>query len=138
MMTRLFIDTNVIMDLMECRTPFVHDALRIIRLGQDGVHQLFVSDLTFANVAYLSRKSMSLTQLYGQLSKLRNYLHVASIGEQAVDAALRLHSKDFEDALQYFAAKQIAADCILTRNKKDFTFSDIQVWTPEEFLAVAR
>lgn len=131
---RLFLDTNVVMDFMECRTPFVYDAVRIIRMGYEGVHQLFASDLTFANVAYLSRKSMSSNQLYEQLSVLRTYLHVAGIGEQVVDEALRLRHKDFEDALQYFAAKQIAADCIITRNKKDFLFPDIQVWTPEEFL----
>ena len=131
---KLFLDTNVVMDIMECRTPFVYDAVRIIRMGYEGTHQLFASDLTFANVAYLSRKSMSLNQLYEQLSILRTYLYVVGIGEQAVDEALRLRHKDFEDVLQYFAAKQIAADCIIKRNKKVFLFSDIQVWTQEEYL----
>lgn len=131
---KLFIDTNVVMDFMEYRTPFVYDAIHIIRMGYEGVHQLFASDLTFANVAYLSRKSMSLELLYEQLSVLRTYLYIAGVGEQAIDYALSLRHKDFEDVLQYCAAKRISADCIVTRNKKDFSFSDIPVMTPDEFL----
>ena len=46
---RLFLDTNVVMDFMECRTPFVYDAVRIIRMGYEGVHQLFASDLRRTN-----------------------------------------------------------------------------------------
>lgn len=135
---KLFLDTNVVMDFMACRSPFVYDALRIFQMGNDGVHQLFASDLTFANVAYLLRKSMPLDELYSKLSILRVYLHVAGMGEQAVDEALRLRHKDFEDALQYFAARQIQADCIITRNKKDFDISDIQVYTPGEFLSTTK
>ena len=134
-MMKLFLDTNVVMDFMAYRTPFVFDALRIFQLGSGSMHQLFASDLTFANVAYLLRKSMTLDERYSKLSILRTYLRVAGMGEEAVDEALRLHHKDFEDALQYFAARQIEADCIITRNKKDFIISDIPVWTPDEFLS---
>ena len=119
---RLFLDTNVVMDFMECRTPFVYDAVRIIRMGYEGVHQLFASDLTFANVAYLSRKSMSPDQLYEQLSVLRAYLHVAGIGEQAVDDALRLRHKDFEDALQYLPPSKLRLTASLRETKKTFSF----------------
>ena len=52
-----------------------------------------------------------------------------------IDAALKLKSRDFEDALQYFSAKEAGADCIITRNKKDFYFSDIFVLEPIEFTA---
>lgn len=100
----LFLDTNVVMDFMACRTPFVYDALRIFQLGSNGTYQLFASDLTFANVAYLLKRSMTLDELYTNLSVLRTYLQVAGVGEQAVDEALRLRHKDFEDALQCAAA----------------------------------
>lgn len=53
----------------------------------------------------------------------------------AVDEALRLRHKDFGDALQYAAARQIQAGGGITRDKKDFTVSDIPVWTPDEFLS---
>lgn len=52
--------------------------------------------------------------------------------------AIRLRAKDFEDALQYYTAKENGVDCIITRNKKDFYFSDFPVYTPEEFLSEDR
>ena len=51
-----------------------------------------------------------------------------------MDSAIALHAKDFEDAMQYFSAKSIVADCIVTRNAKDYPFSDVAVMTPHEFL----
>lgn len=131
---KLFLDTNVVMDFLECRVPFLYDSVRIFQMGQDKAHQLYASDLTFANIAYLLRKSVSHDELYSKLSVLRTYLNVACIGEKAVDDAIRLRLKDFEDALQLFAARQIKADCIITRNDKDFQSADIKVFTPKEFL----
>ena len=131
---KLFLDTNVVVDFVVCREPFAASAIQIFQLAENNDHQLYISDLSFVNVAYVIRKGLSNDLLYKTLGKLRSYLHVANVGSQAIDAALQLKSKDFEDAVQYYSAKQIAADCIITRNKKDFSFSDIPVWTPEEFL----
>lgn len=41
---------------------------------------------------------------------------------------------EIEDAVQYYAALQAKADYIISRNKKDFSFSEIEVLTPHEFL----
>ena len=63
------------------------------------------------------------------------FAEVTSVDSVAVKSAVELGTKDFEDALQYFSAKSIGADCIVTRNVKDFSFSEVQVLTPQEFLA---
>ena len=129
----LFIDTNVVMDMVAFRTPFAESAIRIFQMKDQG-HRLLVSDLTYANIVYSVRKIMERDRLYDLLINLRQYLSIVGVGEEAVDKALHLRPKDFEDALQYFAALLAAADCIITRNKKDFSFSDIPVLTPDEFL----
>ena len=129
----LFIDTNVVMDMVAFRTPFAESAIRIFQMKDQG-HRLLVSDLTYANIVYSARKIMERDRLYDLLINLRQYLSIVGVGEEAVDKALHLRPKDFEDALQYFAARLAAADCIITRNKKDFSFSDIPVLTPDEFL----
>ena len=131
---KLFLDTNIVMDYMENREPFVADVLTLFQMGYEGIHQLYVSDLTFANIAYLSRKSMTTDRLYEILEALCTVLHVSGIGEQGLMTAIRLRAKDFEDSLQYSSARQAAADCIITRNKKDFCFSDIPVLEPAEFI----
>ena len=132
---KLFLDTNVVVDSMKFREPYVRAIVPIFQMGQVGIHQLVISDLTFANVAYLTKKGLSLFEWYNLLCELRSNVQIVPIGETSVDAALKLRSKDFEDALQYFSAKEADVDCIITRNKKDFNFSDIPVLDPIEFIA---
>jgi|UPI0002E47B1F hypothetical protein len=44
-------------------------------MSYDGIHHLYVSDLTFANIAYIARKRMSLNQLYEIFETLsRSYM----------------------------------------------------------------
>ena len=132
---RLFLDTNVVVDSVKFREPYVYAIVPIFQMGQAGIHQLIISDLTFANVAYLSKKGLSLFEGYDLLCELRSNVQIVPIRETSIDAALKLRSKDFEDALQYFSAKEARVDCIITRNKKDFNFSDIPVLEPIEFIA---
>lgn len=132
---KLFLDTNVVVDSVKFREPYVRAIVPIFQVGQVGIHQLVISDLTFANVAYLTKKGLSLFEWYNLLCELRSNVQIVPIGETSVDAALKLRSKDFEDALQYFSAKEADVDCIITRNKKDFNFSDIPVLDPIEFIA---
>ena len=132
---RLFLDTNVVVDSVKFREPYVYAIVPIFQMGQAGIHQLIISDLTFANVAYLSKKGLSLFEWYDLLCELRSNVQIVPIRETCIDAALKLKSKDFEDALQYFSAKEARVDYIITRNKKDFNFSDIPVLEPIEFIA---
>ena len=53
----LFIDTNVVMDAVACRIPFADSAIRVFQMKNEG-YRLFVSDLTYANMAYSERKIM--------------------------------------------------------------------------------
>ena len=122
MMEKLFLDTNIVLDLIGNREPFVKEAAFLFQLGRNKECQLFVSDLTFVNIAY------------SVLSKLRSFLTIVGGGVVAVDHALALQADDFEDAVQYYAARQADADYIITRNKKDFSFSEIEVLTSEEYV----
>lgn len=133
-MEKLFLDTNIVLDLIENREPFVKDAALLFQLGRNKECELFVSDLTFVNIAYIIRKTYSKERLYSVLSKLRSFLTIVGGGGIAVEHALKLQADDFEDAMQYYAACQVEADYIITRNKKDFSFSEIEVLTSEEYM----
>ena len=126
MMEKLFLDTNIVLDLIGNREPFVKEAAFLFQLGRNKECQLFVSDLTFVNIAYITRKTYPKEKLYSVLSKLRSFLTIVGGGVVAVD--------HFEDAVQYYAARQADADYIITRNKKDFSFSEIEVLTSEEYV----
>lgn len=93
-----------------------------------------LSSLTMANIAYILRKKFKGIALYNALNKLKTFFSVVSLTADNVESALMLQATDFEDALQYFSAANIQADVIVTRNEKDFYFSQISITSPKSFL----
>ena len=72
------------------------------------------------------------------LSKLRmiaDFVDVADMSGQNVVDMLTSSWRDYEDATQHRSAVDEQADCIVTRNKKDFKASTLPVLSPVEFLA---
>lgn len=132
---RVFIDTNVIVDVVAKREPFFTDSQAVLALCATGDLEGVVSDLTFCNVAYVLRKSLGSTQLRNGLRVLKKHLTVVPVGEAAISAALESETADFEDAVQLEAARANHVDVIITRNVRHFNNSPIRVCTPSELLA---
>ena len=131
---KVFIDTNIMIDFLENRQPFAEDAIRIFELSALTQIELYISDLTIANVRYITHKKISLNKFYQAMKSLQNYIHITSVGEMAVHRAIQIEARDFEDALQYFSAEYAGVDVIVTRNISDYYFATLPILTPSEFL----
>ena len=133
-MIRAYIDTNILVDLVLSRQEFLPNAQRIFALGYAGEVQLMVSALSFVNTIYLGRKyKYPMDEVYAKLRLIADFVDVADLRGQNVVDVLNSGWKDYEDATQHRSAIEEQADCIVTRNKKDFKASIILVLTPEEF-----
>lgn len=135
-MTRLFLDTNIVIDLLDKREPFCADAVRLFSLAHKDAVKLFVAPITYATASYLLQKNRTPQEVRSLLYNFRQLSHVATIDERVIDDAIASSFRDFEDAVQYYAALKVKADYIITRNGKDFEFSKIPVMTAAEYLAL--
>lgn len=133
---KVFLDANVIIDVIQNRADFVEESSKVLQLGLDGECELCASDITFTTVSYYARKNRTVEQLYGVMQTLRDFIDVAPSGKLAIDWALQQKSRDFEDSVQYYAALRFGAEYIISRNVRDYPFNDLQVLTPHEFLIV--
>jgi len=131
---RVFIDTNVFLDLLCRRERFLADSLKVFDLAVDGKFELLISDLSIANIKYITRKDFSVDKFYEIISAFRPVFTIVPVGEDAVDKALALKAQDFEDALQYFSAVHSQADYLLTRNIRDYGFASLKVMPPTDFI----
>ena len=131
---KLYIDTNVVLDLLQYREPWIDDTLVLFQLAKDREVELIVSDLTFVNVVYIAGKNFDKQKLKETLIGLKKLVTVVSIGNAYIDQALGDDFNDFEDAVQYYAAKRERVDFILSRDEKGFKTSDIPVLSVSEFL----
>ena len=130
----VFLDTNVVLDYLLEREDFYENANRLFELAYSAEIPMYISSLSVANIAYVARKNFSQEILYDIITDLRKVISFTNVDDLTIQRALILRANDFEDAIQYFSALQAGADCIVTRNVKDFSFSDIEVITPSDFL----
>jgi predicted nucleic acid-binding protein len=134
MIPRLFIDTNVMMDLLGERIPHYESIAKVATLADKGKIKIVVSAFSYPTVYYLLSKFESSEKVKEKLRKFRIISEVSDLDEITIEKGLASEFKDFEDALQYHCALKAECDILLTRNAKDFKESTIPVMSAEEFL----
>jgi predicted nucleic acid-binding protein len=133
-MENIFVDTNIIIDLLAKREPFYKDAQDLFTLSDKKEIQLCISSLSFANTYYSIVKHHKDIDAKKYLAKFKVLVKVLPLEDKAIELALASNFNDFEDGLQYFVAMDNESDIIITRNKKDFKNSKIPVMTAGEYI----
>lgn len=133
---KVFLDTNVLIDVLAKRQPFYADSATVWTLAEKGQIEGQVSALSFTNIYYVIRKLEDAKTARSMLGLLRDVFTPVSCDAQILNLALASDFKDFEDAVQYFSAVQAESDCLISRNPNDFAKPrECPVLTPAEFLA---
>jgi predicted nucleic acid-binding protein len=133
-MIKLFVDSDIILDLLAKREPHYIHAARLFTLIDQNELIAYTSPLIFANLHYLLKKQTSNLLALKNLRKLKALINILSIDEKVIEQSLNSEFNDFEDAIQYFTAVNNGITLIITRNKTDYKRSKIDVLTAEEFL----
>ena len=132
-MKKIFVDTNIIVDLIADRKPFSKFAIDLFSKAENKKIKLFTSSHSIATTHYLLKKYIEEKDLRNILYDLTDYITIIPIEGETIKKGLRSKHKDFEDALQIICANSIEKiDCIVTRNIKDFKECEITVLTPDE------
>ncbi len=132
---KLFLDTNILVDIANNREPWVKEALILLELANMGKLTLVAADFSIINIAYIARKQFSQEELYKWLEDLRAFVKIVDVGDAVISKALKSQWRDFEDCVQCHVAVREGVDYIITRNEKDFSLSPVQVVSPQAFLA---
>ena len=132
-MKKIFLDTNIIVDLIADRKPFSKYSIEIFKKAEEKKIKLFTSSHSIATTHYLLKKYLEEKILRDVLYNLLDYVTVIAVDTDVLKKGLRSKHRDFEDSIQILCASTIEKiDCIVTRNTKDFRDSEILVLTPDE------
>ncbi len=132
-MIKLFLDTNILVDLIADRSPFSKHAIEIFKSSEENKTQLYTSSHSIATTHYLLKKYVDEKELRKIISNLLEFLHVIPVDTDVLKKGLNSIHKDFEDAIQILCASSYSdLNFIVTRNIKDFKTSEISVLTPDE------
>ena len=134
-MIKIFIDTNVIVDLIADRKPFSKFAIELFKKAENKQVYLYTSSHSLATTHYLLKKYLDEKSLREVLYNLLDYIKIIAVDQDIIKKGLKSKHKDFEDAIQIFCANTVSSmDYIVTRNIKDFRNADIPVYAPDELL----
>lgn len=134
MMDRLFLDTNILMDLLGERVPYYSAAAKIATLADKRKVSLVVSALSYATVFYVLSKFESSEAIKEKIRKFKAISETSDLTDRVIDKGLSSSFSDFEDALQYHCALKLDCNILITRNERDFKKSELPVMTPDEYL----
>jgi len=133
-MIKVFIDTDIVLDLFLDREPYLANARKIFQLAHDKKIKLFSSVTTYTNCYYVLSKLVSNAQAKEKLVFLEKRVTVLDSKQEVIKQALFSRFSDFEGAIQHFTAVTHKMDVLLTGNLKDYKNAVIAVQSSSEFL----
>lgn len=132
---KLFLDTNVLVDLYQERHPYYEDVKKLQIMEEFGDAELWVSAKSFTDIYYVMRRGgCANADILRGFEASFEFLNICSIDGEDVRNAARLKWLDFEDCLIEMAARKVKADFLLTRDASGFAQSKIPVKKPHAFL----
>ena len=132
---KLFLDTNVLLDiLMESRQNHLESAT-ILRMGEKGAAQIFISTQSIIDAAYVftQKEKTSIEQFKKAIRFILTIATITAIDENNVKAALRSEIGDFEDAAQIDCATEAECGFLISSDRKWKGYTALPVFTPKEF-----
>lgn len=131
---RVFLDTNVLLDVIEARPGLVEESSDVLTLAEGLQAELYIAWHSLATIYYIIRRGRSEEAAMAEIDQILAWANIAPVDSLSASRARNLNFPDFEDAMQCVCAESCLADVIVTRNTKDFTQSPIPVMSPSEFL----
>lgn len=132
---KIFLDANVLVSVLNKEYPLFSYASRILSLTEKKNFQLFTSPICLAIVFYFAEKKSGAALAGKKIALLVTNIHIAPSNKDAVFKTISNRKIiDFKDGLEYYSALESGCQTIITEDKGDFYFSEIEVLSCREFM----
>lgn len=132
---KVLIDTNIVLDLLLEREPFIESALSLFEQIEQGKLIGYIAATTITNIFYIIRKAESNEAAIAAVQRLLVGLQFCPVDRVVVTTALETGLKDFEDGIQLACATLNQLEAIVTRDLKDFSNASLPIWSIADALA---
>jgi predicted nucleic acid-binding protein len=138
MATRIFLDTNIFLDLLDNQRQCHKEAVLLFELIDNGEVMAFFSESVVTTTDYILQKLLSKdlrTEFFGEISKKIQMLPCSNM---ILDRAVSLEFGDLEDLILFQLALENKVDFFITNDKKllNSTLKGIQLIQAGQFLNI--
>lgn len=127
---KLFVDTNIFLDLVLQRDSF-DEALFVFNTLEKRVFTGVVSDITILNIDYIAKKQVKDIRHFLEL--VNSVFEVVGADNNTIQKAIEIDNRDLEDNLQYILAKKHNCELIIS-NDQGFYAKDIEIVSSVKFV----
>jgi predicted nucleic acid-binding protein len=137
---KIFLDTNVILDVLVKREPFYIDSAKILTLVNEKIIPGYISAITINNIYYILSKLKNKDLARSFIKEILESFEIVPLTKIILQRANTINIDDFEDAIQYFSALEYECDFLVTRNYKDYpedkinNINNIKIIAPAELI----
>ncbi len=131
---RVLLDTNVILDVLLNRVPWVEAASVIWQAVDDNKITGYVMSCSLANINYIARRLTDNERASAAVRLCLDTFEICAVDQRTLIDAITLSGHDFEDDVQIACAMLYGLDAIITRDATGFQAAALPVLTPDEFL----
>ena len=136
MKDKVFIDGDVILDLLLKRSHFYKAVVKLFTLIENRKIIGYTSPLIIANIYYITTKLENKKSAFEKIKLLRNLLEILELNDRIIDMAIINPYNDFEDSIHYHCALYHGINRIITRNIKDYPKRDIDILEPLDYISI--
>jgi predicted nucleic acid-binding protein len=133
---KVLLDTNIVLDAIAAREPFLENAEAIFRLIKNKQIAPFITSNSVTDIYYIARKNRSEAETRNALRILLGTFSVVDVRGQECREALDSPVDDYEDALLCVCGLRAGVDCVVTRDAAllSTTNSSLEIYSPDAFL----
>lgn len=131
---RVFLDTNILLDIVEQRLPFYTASQAVLDECDQRGFEIFVAWHGLATVFYITARKRGEVYALEMIRDLLAWATVATVGQNEAREALGYGITDYEDALIAAAASASGADWLVTRDEAGFLKGPVPPINPDAFL----
>ena len=132
---RVIVDTNVVLDVLLARKPFVSAAVQLFGLIERGQVEGMLCATSVTTLDYLLTQSLPRAESRETLRRLLRMFEIAPVTRAVIEEALQSRMTDFEDAVVEQAGRLAGAEAVITRDTRDFRRSAIKALAPDELIS---
>ena len=131
---RLFVDSDVILDLVLHREDHFQFAQNLFDQYQLGQCALITSSIVLANMNFIIRKLHDVKFANSSVLFVNKHFKIIDANNDDIENSIQSKFSDFEDGVQYFSAlRSKKIDVLVTRNVKDYKHALLPVFTPKQW-----
>jgi len=132
-MKKIFLDTNILLDVLLQRDSFMQNSARVWAECESGKVKGFISAISLNNMHFIMSKRIGKDRALESVRICLSVFSVVPLDEKILRLAVELPHKDFEDAIQLFSAVQMKVDCIVTRDAGHFSSEYLPILSPGQY-----